>query len=49
MGSSSSIAAGSSFFTKANTRLFVYKTTQQSGGALHLTNDTTYSSMSVAE
>jgi len=49
MGSSDAILAGSSYFKKAQTRLFVFKTTNQSGGALHMLNDTTYSSMSAAE
>jgi len=49
MWSSSSILAGSSYFAKTQTRVFVYKTTYQSGGALHMINDTTYSTMSVAE
>lgn len=44
MNASTTILAGSSYFTKAMTRLFVYKTTQQSIGALHMINDdnTTY-------
>lgn len=44
MGASSTILAGSSYFTKAMTRLFVYKSTYQTIGALHMLNDdnTTY-------
>lgn len=44
MGASSTILAGSSYFTKAMTRIFVYKSTYQTIGALHMINDdnTTY-------
>lgn len=44
MNASTTILAGSSYFTKAMTRLFEYKSTQQSIGALHMINDdnTTY-------
>ena len=49
MGSSSGILAGSSYFAKTQTRVFMYKSTYQSNGALHMLNDTTYSTMSVAE
>ena len=49
MNAWNSILAGSSYFTKARTDLYVYKTTYQSGGALHMNNDTSYSAMSVAE
>ena len=49
MNAWNSILAGSSYFTKGRTDLYVYKTTNQSGWALHMNNDTSYSAMSVAE
>lgn len=44
MNQSTSILAGSSYFTKAQNRLYVYKTTHQANGAVHVIsdNDTTY-------
>ena len=44
-----SILAGSSYMTKWRTQFFVYKTVYESWGALHMTVDTSYSAMSVAE
>ena len=49
MNSWNSILAWSSYFTKWRTDLYVYKSTYQSGWALHMNNDTSYSAMSVAE
>lgn len=51
MAQSNTILAWSSYFTKARNDSFVYKTTYQSVGALHLSSgtDTSYSAMSVAE
>lgn len=49
MNAWNSILAGSSYFTKGRTDLYVYKSTYQSGWALHMNNDTSYSAMSVAE
>lgn len=51
MDSSWNILAWSSYFTKSQLRLFVYKTTYQSTWALHMATDTntTYSAMSVSE
>ena len=49
MNSGNSILAWSSYFTKARMDIYCYKTTNQSGGALHMNNDTSYSAMSVAE
>lgn len=44
-----SILAGSSYMTKWRTQFFAYKTVYESWGALHLSVDTSYSAMSVAE
>jgi len=49
MNAWNSIMAWSSYFTKARMDLYVYKTTYQSWWALHMNNDTSYSTMSVAE
>lgn len=49
MNWANTILAGSSYFAKGQTRLFVYKSVYQSGWALHMTVDTTYSAMSVSE
>ena len=44
MGAGASILAGSSYFIKSENRMYMYKSTYQSGGALHLhsDNNTTY-------
>lgn len=48
---SSSVAAGSSYFTKAYNTVCTYKTTYQSAGAVHILSDnnTTYTAMTQAE
>lgn len=49
MTATSSILWWSGYFVKTRTDLYVYKSTYQSGWALHLNNDTSYSAMSVTE
>lgn len=49
MSWTNSILSWSSYFIQTQTRLFVYKEVRVETWALHMTNDTTYSVMSVAE
>ena len=44
-----SILSWSSYMTKGRTQFFVYKTVYETWGALHMTVDTSYSSMSASE